>query len=476
MDATGEISERKVFAASLVAMPRVSVHHFIETARSVVPDRAPVLVYTDDRAERVFVYSTYFEEISLDVARSVRWLLEAHAVSGWFVGASPPDELLVVRRGSNGVSGVARGLWDFPMERNTYLQLNARSVAPWGSWDDILEALTVELVAEGLPLNLMLAGYDSLTAFGATSEFREVGRRKAATVVPTNVAWNDDVGVFAVDRQGIYSLPMRALSSLAVFEDLLSGYWVAVDREDCAKAIRNLDVTRYIVLTPSDWVRFSTSGHECIAGWEEAVLLLSRGVEVDSESLDIKGLPLVVSEDSLPDGYRRYIPDTDGASMQNSSGIECLAPGVYLYRHTHRRSPWDGLQSEWTIDSTSALSSPFPSVAVSRRMASMKANDQRQFVEIRAEERPHMHPRFTEIYYCHAGCIDIAVYHRGERSLVSVAAGQFAVMRPGVAHMVVSARADSNGEFRQICLQFPSRFHYPYHETKRNYNAGDYAE
>ena len=421
----------------------------------------------------IFVYSSYLEIIGPGVIRFAQEILagEEELDDGWFATFSPPGNALILRRGNAGEGSVATGAWDMRGADHTYIELDGIPCAPWTGRGVLFEALVAEARRTCLPVTKLLTGLDALRAKDAANLDACIPGR--ATNVQSVVARVDAAaGVTVVDDGGVYSVPREAVERMHIVDSSLSGYGLSTSATSAERMILEWSAARYVVLSEEDSVSYSIDDVRYSSSGRESVLYLLAGAQVDPETLVLSGRPLVIAERRLPPGYHRYSPvvKSPGTAKHNISGVDRTGPWQVEYTHVNRRCPWTGSASEWNIDSMSGLEDPFPSIAVSRRSAAIPSGDAWPFQCIRPEERPHMHPTFTELYHARSGAIHLVVYPAGRRIVVKVPQGGHAIVRPGVPHVVAQAEGGDDGTYRQICVQFPSRFHYPYHETKRNYD------
>ncbi|MDO4899762.1 hypothetical protein [Actinomyces sp.] len=429
----------------------------------------PIRFEFDETSGWLFAYSTWFECISPQVAYTVRRTIVELDTDAWFVSFSPPREAFVVHRSVGHVQSVGVGSWDFENGGDNFAVIAGTPCAPWTDRQELLDAVSDAFVIDGIDAGRVAMGYDSQTVSGRITEsdiqcygrYYEASRNMCETD-------EDDPVVHVADPGGIYQLPYESLMHMGVFSSDLEGYSMGKGGSLASRLLEDNNSVRYLITTPRVTGDLEIEAAVCHFDGSEQVVQLLPGVRVRATSKADLAEGIVVQERCLPSDYNRFDPES-GIAPINNTGVRRVVPDVYIFDHSQRLSPWDGMQSEWNIDSTSGIAAIFPSIAVSRRSANVASEPPTAFVKIREEERAHLHPSFTEVYYCAAGAIDLAIFIRGRREIIHIEHGAFAVVREGVPHLVQAASGDETGRFSQICVQLPSRFHYPFHQTKRNY-------
>jgi hypothetical protein len=458
-----------IFASSLIIRGVENLDAKQEAIAKFVKYGEPIRFEFDESNGWLFVYSTWFECIGPPVAETVFEIITELDTDAWFVSFSSPGEAFVMRRSKEHVQSVGVGLWDVENDRDNFAVIAGIPCAPWTNRQKLLDAVADAFVIDEIDVERVTMGYDSQTASGriTDSDIQCYGRNSDVSSFKRE-AVNSGTAVHVADLGRIYQLPCESLMHMGVFSSDLVGYSMGKADSCGVQLLDDRAAVRYLITTPCVRGDLDIEGviHH-LEGSEQVVQLLSGAkMEITSDA-DIAEA-IVVQERNIPLGYDCFVPDSDTVAI-NNTGINQVAPDAYIFEHSRRRSPWDGMQSEWNIDSTSGIGEVFPSIAVSRRSADVAYKHPTDFVKIRKAERAHMHPSFTEVYYCAAGAIDLVIFIRGRHETIHIEQGAFAVVREGVPHVVQAVSGDETGRFQQICVQLPSRFHYPFHQTKRNY-------
>ncbi len=158
----------------------------------------------------------------------------------------------------------------------------------------------------------------------------------------------------------------------------------------------------------------------------------------------------------------------------DTTGLAWNKDGVTLYTHRGRLNMWSEEPTEWLVASTSftGQSEPF-TVGVSTVRAEAGSSGPRAFREIRPAETLHRHPvsqgaSQTEAYLVHRGSGALLTLRDGKPVLHLLAAGDMALVEPGVMHSVLAV----NGDYEQLVFQVPSTFQYGF----RFKESHDYQE
>lgn len=353
-----------------------------------------------------------------------------HILSKWdedalFGTFSPPGNALVMQRTRAGLQSVATGLWDYDAYTNAFAVIDGRAFASWTTSGELFEAFKGAFRASGIDPERVTTGYDSLMAGGRISTDAnhafDVGRGESPE--PPSPPKEALFPVWVADLRGAYRLQVESLDHLGVFDPDMAGYSMARVADGGAQLLSDPETTRYLITSPDHAGTVEINGmHHRLAG-RESVLYLLPGTRVGRRSLEDVDSGLVVQERHVPQEYERFHPDRRLNSVTNATGVRQIGHRAFEFVHQERRSPWDGSASEWNIDSISGLEPPYPSIAVSRRSARLEPRQATNFHTIRSEERPHLHPNFTEVYHCTVGAIYLRIFTRGYHQTLVVEEG-----------------------------------------------------
>lgn len=133
--------------------------------------------------------------------------------------------------------------------------------------------------------------------------------------------------------------------------------------------------------------------------------------------------------------------------------------------------PWTNKESEWNIDSISSLSVPYPVISVSRKNFLNSHQQEMEFKLLRQEEVGHTHPSFIEIYFCIKGQLQLEININKTVKKICLDESNILVILvilPNIPHHIANVKFIDN-RYAHTCIQLLSKFHYPFHSTKRNY-------
>lgn len=450
-------------------------------AEYVIDIKYKYIYFFDENKNWLYIYSNQFEYISNNYLNRVVNFFDKKKYRYIYINIYDEKRLLFVFKISNELQiySTKPQLWNIELGYFNYITYNSFFISDIRTNSENMEQFILILYKLELKLEYIFNGFDKITNnncdmakliidgerindYEEYVQYHEILKKS-----------RPESNFYIINENSITLLDSEVLSYMGNIDNLNSDIQVFTENNFNIINKMNYIYDCYIVVSKDCYIKFIYLGHEYFFYNEEIVIRIQNIKKSDFKILNITYGCIVVIYNCENKNYKKMNEDNKNIA-KNFSGIKNIALNMCIYNHENRICQWSKDKSEWNIDSISSKNNEFPVIALSRKKSfSSIKNFFVDFKSIRVLECGHIHPEFSELYYCQKGKIELLTFNNREIKL-EINEGEYALVMPHVPHMINNIMHNDFGEYSHLCFQFLSKFHYPFYKTKRNYNFNLY--